>query len=117
VLAAERGGFLVADDERGAHAGNLVGGDADAHAAGADEQAELGLAGGDRLGDGLGEIGIIIRRVFGGRAEIADGQAAFAQERLERFLEFKAAVIRAEREVDDGGAGGFPFWSGSCVVP
>ena len=54
----------------GAHAGDLVGGDAHAHAAGADQQAKLGAAVGDGLRGRLREIGIIIRRVLRLRAEI-----------------------------------------------
>ena len=83
----------------GAHAGNFVGGDADAHAAGAAEQAEFGAAIGDGLRRRLREIRIIIRRILRLRAEIHDGQAARLQVLLERFLEFKAAVVRAEREI------------------
>ena len=50
---------------------------------------------------GLREIGIIIRRVFRGRAEIADGQAAFAQERLSVSLSSKPPWSAPSAKFDD----------------
>ena len=101
MLAAGRRAFFVADQRR-AHAGDFVGRDAHAHTAGANEQTEFGFARSDGFGGRLGEIRIIIRRIFARRAKIADRQAAFAQKRLERFLEFVTAVIRAECKINDG---------------
>ena len=90
----------------GAHAGNFVGGDAYADAAGATKHAQPGAAIGDGLRRRLREIGIIIRRIACHRAEILDGQPARLQVLLERLLQVKAAVVRADREIHD--RRGFP---------
>ena len=101
----------------GAHAGDFIGDDANADAAGAAQHAQFRAAIGDGLGRRLREIGIIVRRIFCFGAEIQHGQAALQQILLERLLHFKAAVIRAEREVHDRRL--FRRGSGpkSCVVP
>ena len=97
VLAAEGGAGGIAN-EGGADAGDLVGGNAHAHAAAANEQAEFGAAIGHGFRHGQGEVGIVIGGVVGGRAEILDGQSLLLQVFYESLLQFEAAVIRADGE-------------------
>ena len=70
VGAGQRGVLLVAA-ERGAHTLELVGGHRHAHAGRAHEHAEIGLAEGDRLGDGVGVVGIVTG-VGGLRTEVQE---------------------------------------------
>ena len=64
--AVEDFGHLIVEHQRRPHAGNLVRGDAHAHAAGANKDAEFILAVGDRVADAqAGELGAELRLARG----------------------------------------------------
>ena len=79
--------------ERGADAGDLVGGDADADAAAADEHAAIGLAGDDRFAGLQGEVGIIDGTVAAVGAAIDDGFAGGFDIGLHAGLEWETTVV------------------------
>src|SRR5262245_56754271 len=87
---------LVAGHDRGAHAGHLVGGDRLADAAAAEDDAALGAAAGDALGDREAVVGVVDRRLGGVRAEVLDLVAETAQLRHEALLELEPGVIAAD---------------------
>ncbi len=97
VLAHQCRGLHIGN-KRGAHPGHLVGSDAHADAARADQQAEFRAACGHRLRRRPGEVRVVIARLLGFRAKIRDAQAALLQVLLQRFLQFVATVVRAQRK-------------------
>ena len=102
VVAAHQVRLFFVEGLARARAGNFVGGDVNSNAAGAAKQSEFRASIGDSLRDRLREIGIIVCRVFCLRAEIFDAQSARLQIFFQRFLQIKAAVVRADGEIDDG---------------
>ena len=100
VMPAHQIGVFFIKGLSRARAGNFVRGNVNPDTAGVNEQAEFRFARGDGLRDGLREIGIIVRRVSHRRAKILDAQTARQQIFFQRFLQFKAAVIRADGEID-----------------
>ncbi len=102
VLPGQGRGLLIGD-QSGAHSGHFVGGHAHANAGGANQHPKLRFAQSHTLRDRLGIIRVIIG-FFGTRAEIRDADSALFEVLLEDFLEFKAAVVRAQRNRGQFGA-------------
>ena len=90
-----RGVEIVA--ERGADAGDLVGGDLLALAAAAEHDAAVGAALGDGAADGDADRRIVDRRLAVG-AVIVDGVAEPRERGLEMFFQQKAGMIGADRD-------------------
>ena len=83
-----------------AHAVNLVGGDGNADAGGADDDATLTLAGGHRLRRSLGKDGIVAA-LCGVAAEIPVVQAVSVQVFDDVLLQGVSAVVRTQCDHSD----------------
>lgn len=92
---------VAAVEEGSADAGDFVGGDGFALAGTADDEAEAGGVGCDFLAAGDDEVGIVVQRVVGERADVFAGVAVFFEEGDEGEFEFEAGVVGGE--VDHGG--------------
>src|ERR1051325_9356686 len=88
-----RGVGVVADG--GADAGKLVGGNRDAGPAAAHDDAAIGVAVAQRVGDGLSRVGVVDRR-RGVGAEVEDGVPLLPQDCGQIPLHFVAGVVGAE---------------------
>ena len=100
VLAREpRGVEVVA--ERGADAGDFVGGDLLALAAAAEHDAAVGAAFGDGAADGDADRRIVDRR-FAVGAVIVDGVAEPRERLLQMFFEQEAGMIGADGDTHGG---------------
>jgi len=98
MLAGEQSHLLI-KNLCGANAGDLVGRHAHAHASGADQEAQLGPAGDNALGHGLGVIRVI-RRKGGMRAQIHEAYTLPGEVLLENFLQLITAMIGTQRKGD-----------------
>ena len=107
VLAGKRGHGFV-ENQRGADAGDFVGGHAHADAGGANEQAEFGLVRRATFWRQPRRNPDNPSRSVGMRAEISERDAAACQMFLEHFLEVKAAVVGAQGNSDRAGGGRRP---------
>jgi hypothetical protein len=102
--------FARIDGERdritggGADVRHFIGGHRAADAGAVDDDAGVRLAFADGARDGVREIRVI-DRLFRIGPEIADFEAELGEINFERFLEFEAAVIAAERDGADFDAG------------
>ena len=99
VPPGEGGGQGVAA-QGAADAPDLVGGDGDADAGGADDDAPLALAGGHGLGGGLAEGGVVAALGAVG-AEVLTGDALGGQIGLDVLLQGIPAVIRSDCDHSD----------------
>ena len=99
VPAGELGGQGVAA-QGAADALDLVGGDGDADAGGADDDALLTLAGGHGLGGGLAEGGVVAALGAVG-AEVLTGDALGGQIGLDVLLQGIPAVVRSDCDHSD----------------
>ena len=88
--------------ERGAHAGNFVGGDLLALSASAEDDAPIGRAASDRAADADAD-GRVVHRGLAVGAVIVHRVAEASQRLFEMFFEEKARMIRANRNSHDEG--------------
>ena len=95
MAAGHLGGVAVAA-QGGADALDLVGGDGDADAGAADEDAALVLPARDGAGHGLAVDGVVAA-LFAVRAEVLVGKAQLVQMAHDLLLEGKAAVVTSDR--------------------
>lgn len=107
VLDPLVGGVVVVADA-GADAGDLVGGDADADAAAADQNAAVGPTSNNDLANFAGEVGVVDGAV-GVCPAVDDGMARRGDEGSDSVLEREAAVIAAESDVHGGRYDGCRF--------
>jgi hypothetical protein len=100
VLPRQAGGVEVVA-ERGADAGDLVGGDLFALAAAADDDAAVGAAFGHGSPDSQTDRRIVHRR-FAVGAVVVNGVPEALQRVFEMFFEQESRVIGADRHPHDG---------------
>jgi len=98
VLAGD-GGVFGAGDEGGADLRVAVGGDAHADAAGADEDAKVGLARDHFVADQGGEVGVI-DRFRSENAEISDEQPFAGEVSVDVLFQFKPAVVGSDGDAE-----------------
>ena len=82
--------------EAGAGSADFVGGDAGADAAAADNDAALGLAGGDSSGDGERKVRVVVKRIVLMRAEVGHFVSVGREQFTDFLLQFKPAVVCAD---------------------
>ena len=101
MLAGKRGHVLV-EDQRGAHAADLVGGHAHADARRANQKAEFAPLGRDQLSHRPGVIGVIAN--FGRIGpDIGQGNALLLQVVLDRLLQAETGVVATNGAAGFGG--------------
>lgn len=104
VFAGEAGGEHVMG-EASTDSGDFIGGDGNANAAAADDDAEIVLLRGHALADGFAKVGVV-HGFFRGGALIIDEVSGILQELADGFLDGEAGVVRAERNTGFGGSVG-----------
>ena len=96
VVAAGHLGGVAGAAQGGAEALDLVGGDGDADAGAADEDAALVLPARDGAGHGLAVDGVVAA-LFAVRAEVLVGKAQLVEMAHDLLLEGKTAVVTSDR--------------------